>query len=243
MNSALSRLSMFLSKTPCFASGFFTGLVFKFHSDGTSLMRKFDNFTNDGPFFSWILVWSIADLVKWYTLELVPRLSAPVFTQTSTVSNDCIWILCHTIQLWYNFRKSQNILVIFSLLWDAALCRLFSCSSMQKQIFVHQITTFFFFKERALGRTPLFTRLSRATTFHNVCTVAEEWTYGYLCFGDFSSSSHFHLVIRLAKKVWWSVFMFLRTIFGVVAEISSVCLRTLACFLSLVTDIFSFNDD
>ena len=103
---SLSRVSMFWSKIPCFASGFFMGFVFKFHSDGTSLMRNFDNFTNDGPFCSWILVWSIADSVKWYTLELVPRLSAPVFSQTSTLSNDCIWILSYTIQLRYTFRKS-----------------------------------------------------------------------------------------------------------------------------------------
>ena len=35
---------------------------------------------------------------------------------------------------------------------------------------------------------------------HNICTVVEELSHGYFCLGNFSSSTHFDLVIRLAQK-------------------------------------------
>ena len=59
----------------------------------------------------------------------------------------------------------------------------------------------FTFVELALGRMPTFTRSSRAGTY-SICTVVEEWTHGYFCFGYFFSLTHFDLVIRLAQKAW-----------------------------------------
>ena len=35
-----------------------------------------------------------------------------------------------------------------------------------------------------------------------ICTVVEEWTHGYFCLGYFSSSTHFYLMKKLARKVW-----------------------------------------
>ena len=35
-----------------------------------------------------------------------------------------------------------------------------------------------------------------------ICTVVEEWRRGYFCHGYFSSSTHFDLVTRMARKVW-----------------------------------------
>ena len=35
-----------------------------------------------------------------------------------------------------------------------------------------------------------------------ICTFVGEWHRGYFYFGYFSSSTHFHLVIGLARKVW-----------------------------------------
>ena len=37
---------------------------------------------------------------------------------------------------------------------------------------------------------------------NNICTVVEEWAHGYFCFGQLSSSTHFDLVTRVARKVW-----------------------------------------
>ena len=37
----------------------------------------------------------------------------------------------------------------------------------------------------------------------NICTVVEEWWHhSYFCLGYFSSSTHFDLVRRMARKVW-----------------------------------------
>ena len=36
----------------------------------------------------------------------------------------------------------------------------------------------------------------------NICTFVGEWTHDYFCLGYFSSSTHFYLVKRMARKVW-----------------------------------------
>ena len=35
-----------------------------------------------------------------------------------------------------------------------------------------------------------------------ICTVVEAWHHGCFCLGYFFSSTHFHLVRRMARKVW-----------------------------------------
>ena len=75
---------------------------------------------------------------------------------------------------------------------------------MREQTLVSCFATRFCFVKLTLGRMPIFTRRSRASTFsNNICTVVEEWHHGYFCLGYFFSSTHFDLVTLRAQNVWW----------------------------------------
>ena len=74
---------------------------------------------------------------------------------------------------------------------------------MRKQTLVSSLTTRCMLIELALGRMPIFTKCSRASTLQiTSARFVEEWTHGYFCLRYFSSSTHFDLVMRLAQKVW-----------------------------------------
>ena len=92
-------------------------------------------------------------------------------------------VLRDTTQLWYSFHDGYSTSVVASSVLKFA--SRFSCV------------------ELTLGRMPIFTRRSRASTFsNNICTVVGEWHHGYFCLAYFFSSTHFYLVSWIAQKVW-----------------------------------------
>ena len=63
----------------------------------------------------------------------------------------------------------------------------------------------FVFIKLALGWMPMFTRRSRAGTVQIISApLSKNGTMvTYFCRGYFFSSTHFDLVRRMARKVWW----------------------------------------
>ena len=61
----------------------------------------------------------------------------------------------------------------------------------------------FCFVKLTLGRMPIFTRRSRASTYQLISArSSKNGTNGNFCLGHFSSSTHSDLVKRMAREVW-----------------------------------------
>ena len=204
-------------------------------------------FPSDGPFFSRILAWRCVDWVN-RTFRIDPKTFCIGFPRGwfASLRNQCFRVLRDATQLWYNFHNSHSILVvafsscvgIVAFLW--MFVWLFINLVMREQTLIPNFAFRFCFVKLTLGRMPIFTRRSRASTFQIISArFVGEWHHGYFCLGYFFSSTHFDLVIRLAQKVRRHCGLLLCTIFGFVTETASVSLRTLAFFFPLVTDTFS----
>ena len=104
---------------------------------------------------------------------------------------------------------------------------------MRKHTLVSRLTTRFTFIELALRRVPIFTRRSRAGKFQIISTRLSK--NGPIV--TFASDTSLPRRTSTSWRVWlgWrggSVLWCLCTILGFVTETASVCLRTLAFFLS-----------
>ena len=198
-----------LGKIPCLASGtsllsfsLFLRSILQFHSVGTSLMRNFDiYFSQWWSFFFQDTRLTLRRLRESYPLNWFRDFLHRWETSASETCDTQPY--CDTL-----FTTSHTILVIaFSSFLEVALFRLliwlFINFVMRKQTLVSSLTTrFFFYRNGTRADANIHKTFACRCLSSNICTVVEEWTHGYLCFGYFSSSTHFGLVIRLAQKAW-----------------------------------------
>ena len=130
--------------------------VLKLHSVGTSRMRNFDLYFSK----RWSFIFSDTWLTQrrlWIVLELIPKLYASVFSDTSW----WLWVLRDTTQLWYSFHNIHSILVVaFSVLRVKALSGAFYLVVLQPCSAGNGHLPF--------GRMPILTRWSRTRTFQTV---------------------------------------------------------------------------
>ena len=165
-------------------------------------------FPNDGPFFSRILAWRSVDWVnrtfridpKTFCIGF-PRNCLPLWETNASES-------CETQpQLWYTFHNSRCILVVAlsSFWWIVALLWLFVWLFinllMREQTLIPGFAARFCFLKLTLGRMPIFTKGSLASTLQIISARLSEH-HGYFCLGYIFSSTHFDLVRSMARKVW-----------------------------------------
>ena len=116
-------------------------------------------------------------------------------------------VLWYTTQLWYAFHNSQSAFVFtFSSFLEVVFLLfiwLFINLVMRKQTRGSWITTrFCVIKIGTRADANIHKAFACKYLSNNIYTVVEGWTHGYFCLGYFSSSTHFHLVKGLARKVW-----------------------------------------
>ena len=209
-------LYMFLSKIPSLASdtsllsfSLFMGPALIFHSVGLRWWGILTFFPIDEPLFSRILAWRSVDFVnrtlwigsKTFCIKISPRLF-------STLRNRCFRVLRVAIQLWYTshnitaFLSSLSFFFLANSCSFSTFCWLFIILVMRKQTLTSRFAQRFCFVILTLGRMPIFTRRSRASTFQMISALMAKNGPMATFAGYFSSSTHFDLVKRLAQKAW-----------------------------------------
>ena len=225
----------------CCPFSLFMGPVLKFHSVRTSPMRNFDLYDSK----RWSFLFPDTCLTS-------RRLSEPYFPNRSQdflhrVSWDCLplWETntsesCETQPNWGTiFAMATACLSSLSfLLWESQpffgfFVWLLINLMMREQTLIPGFTSRFSFVELTLGWMPTFTRRSRASTFRKIAAqLSENGTMVTFAsdtsFPRHTSTSWYGWLRRCGGSVFW----FLRTILGFVAETATVSLQTLAFLIS-----------
>ena len=247
----------FVGKIPSLALGtsllsfsLFVGPILEFYSVGTSLMRNFDTcFPNDGPFFFFPDTrMTECRLSESYPLNWFQDILHRVSPRLSTLRNECIWILRYTTQLWYTFFTIattflSSLSLLFGMLFFWLFSFLFSCSSTLQCGNRHlspAVQLVSFLKKWHSGGCQYSQGVRVQVTFQIISTRLSKNGPMVTFASDTSLPPH----TSTSWKGWLgrcggSVFWFLRTILGIVAETATVSMRTLAFFFPLVTDTLS----
>ena len=166
-------------------------------------------FPTEDPFFSRVLAWRVADVVNrtlWIAFKTFCRSPRNSFVPWEASASES----CDT---------QPNCDTLFTPFFQPFVL-LFIKFVMRKQTRVSRLTTRSCLKELAFGRMPMFTRSSRAGTLQKISArLSSNGIHGYFCLGCFSSPTH----TSTSWQGWLgrcggSVFWFLRTILGYVAE-------------------------
>ena len=127
----------------------------------------------------------------------------------SSLRNQHIRVLRDASLLWYNFHSSHRILVVaFSSFVGMVALFWFFCLVVRqpydagKYTYPRHCNPFQFCRIDIREDANIHKAIACKYFSYNICTVVEEWRHGYFCLGYFSSSTHFDLVKRMARKVW-----------------------------------------
>ena len=160
----------------------------------------------------------------------------------SSLRNQRIRVLRDATQLWYNFsqqpqRSCRRFLFFFGRGIVALLSVfvwLFIDLMMREQTRIPGFASRFCFIKLTLGRMPIFTRRSHASTCQLMSArSSKNGTNGTFCLGYFSSSTHSDLVKRMALEVWRHRDLVFGTIVTLMLDTALVSFRTLAFFFHL----------
>ena len=113
-----------------------------------------------------------------------------------------IRVLREANQWWNNFHSSHSIFVVAFSSFVGIVAFLWLFVWLREQTFIVGFATHFCFVEMTLGRMPILTKRSRASTCQILSArLSKNDTMVSFCLGYFFPSAHFDLVTRMAQNL------------------------------------------